>query len=233
MESGAFSASTRRKRPLGDTRADWKMFAEIGQKLGRSKAKLSAAAVMQDMTRTIPLYAQMSYPTLAKVEKQTPDVGGENLYYGGTAYDNHGGLGVQWATDSEGAGAAITAQPVPAVTPLTRSEGDFLIVPVRELYDRAPEFLASRELMHAHIDQPFVILNTADANRLGVVHGDKVTVQYGSPDGPQGVEVDARVDAAAPVGAALLPRHLTIEPTPAVPVVGTVKKVEVPIHVSN
>jgi len=211
---------------LGETRPDWKAFAEIGQKLSRGKAKLSAASVMQDITRNVPLYAQMTYPNLGKVEKQVPDVGGENLYYGGTAYNNHGGLGVQWAVESETQGSAISAQPVPSIEPIMRSEGDFLIVPVRELYDRAPEFNASRELMHSHVDQPYVVLNTTDANRLGVLHGDFVTVSYAAGSGTQSVEVVARVDAASPVGAALLPRHLTVQPTPAIPVSGTLKKSE-------
>jgi len=34
------------------------------------------------------------------------------------------------------------------------------------------------------------------------------------------------VDAASPVGAALLPRNLTVQPTPAIPVSGTLKKSE-------
>ncbi len=209
--------------PLGEARADWKLFAEINQQLGRGKAKLSAAAVMQDITRAIPLYAQMSYPNLARTEKQIPDVGGQDLYYGGTAYDNNGGLGVQWAVESEGQGAALSVQPVGTTIPVQRADGDFLVVPVKELYDREPEFFASRELMHTHIDLPYVVLNTNDANRMGVVHGDKVVVTINDTH----YEVDARVDAAAPAGALLFPRHLTIQPTPASPVAGALKKAEV------
>lgn len=232
---GSFTNGERRvqrfytaQAPLGESRPDWKMFAELNQRLGRGKAKISAAAVMQDITRAVPRYAQMSYPNLAKTEKQFPDVGGQDLYYGGTAYDNDGGLGIQWPVEAEGQGAAAAsqpaqpAQPAEARIPVQRTEGDFLVVPVKELYDREPEFYASRELMHAHIDLPYVTLNTNDANRLGVVHGDRVAVSVAGKD----YEVDARVDAAAPAGVLILPRHLTVQPTPATPVAGTLKKVE-------
>ncbi len=239
---GSFTNGERRvqrfylaQAPIGEARPDWKAFAEMGQKLGGAKAKLSAAAVMGDITKAVPRYADMSYPNLARVEKQVPDVGSENLYYGGTAYDNHGGLGVQWKVASENGANAAGSASVPASAPaagLARpnpENGEYLIVPVRELYDRQPEFNASRALMGTHIDQPYAILNTADANRLGIVHGDRIAVSFGSAT----LEADARVDAASPAGVIILPRHLSDVPTPAVPVTGGVKKVEALVNVPN
>ncbi len=223
---GTFTNAERRvqrfylaQAPLGDSRPDWKIFAEIGQKLGRTKPKLSAAAVMQDITKTVPLYAAMTYPALAKVEKQFPDVGGSDLYYGGTAYDNDGGLGIQYASAAE-SGAVTTGKAEAHKLP-ARKKGEMLVVPVRELYDRQPEFAASTALMHSHIAEPFAILNTADADKIGVVNGDRITVNFGAGT----VDVLARVDAAAPAGAVLLARHLSNHPTPAIPIAGTVQKV--------
>jgi NADH-quinone oxidoreductase subunit G len=223
---GSFTNGERRvqrfytaQAPVGESRPDWKIFAEIGQRLGRAKPKLSAAAVMQDVTRAVPQYAAMSYPNLAKTAKQFPDVGGTDLYYGGTAYDNHGGLGIQWATDAET--GAVSGAALPAFSATVRGEGQFLIVPVQVLYDHEVEFEASTPLMHAHIDAPFVLLNTNDANALGIAQGDTVAVNFGAGT----VEVTARTDAAAPAGAALLPRHLAAQPTPAVPVAGALAKV--------
>lgn len=222
---GSFTNGERRvqrfylaQAPLGETRADWKIFAEIGQKLGRTKPKLSAAAVMQDLTRAIPAYANMSYPNLAKTEKQLPDIGGQDLYYGGTAYDNEGGLGVQYASTAES--GSVSAAELPTPTPITRADGQFLIVPVKELYNREAEFVASEPLMGGHIAAPFAILNTNDANRLGIVHGDSITVDFGVGS----VTVEARVDGAAPANVILLARHLSAERTPAIPVVGTLQK---------
>jgi NADH-quinone oxidoreductase subunit G len=210
--------------PLGDTRPDWKMFGEIGQLLGRGKAKLSAASVMQEITKAVPLYKAMTYPALAKVEKQFPDVGGSDLYYGGTAYDNEGGLGIQYATEAED--ATLSPVKVAERTAIKRKNDEFLIVPVRELYDRQPEFAASAPLMASHIAAPYAILNTADADTLNVVYGDSIAVNFGAGT----IQVQARVDAAAPAGVILLARHLSSRPTPATPIVGTVEKVAEATH---
>jgi anaerobic selenocysteine-containing dehydrogenase len=104
-----------------------------------------------------------------------------------------------------------------------------LIVPITELYDRKPTFRASEHLMHTHIPAPYVVLNTEDARRLGIADGDAVSLRYAA----RYVEVTARLDPASPAGAALLPRHLSDQPAPAVPVAGTVQKVEVMANVST
>ncbi len=222
---GSFTNGERRvqrfytaQTPLNGTRPDWKIFGEIGSKMGRSKPKLSAAAVMQEITRSVPRYAGMGYSNLAKVEKQFPDVGGQDLYYGGTAYDNRGGLGIQWNVDAVGA-----TFEVPTIEPRKLRDGELLIVPIKDLYDREPAFAASSELMHEHVPEPYVILNADDAQQLGIADGDAVLVDYGA----EGVEVTAKVQAHAPAGAALLPRNLAVQPAPAVPVAGAVRQVEV------
>ncbi len=230
---GSFTNGERRvqrfytaQSPLSGTRPDWKFFSEIRQMLGGPRSRLSAAAVMQDITQNVPRYATMSYANLAWTEAQFPDVGGANLYYGGTAYENKGGLGVQWPVEAEqGKVSAVEASPVPKARKLKKDE--LLIVPIAALYDRRPAFRASEQLMHEHIPQPYVVLNTEDANKLGIAQGDIVTVAYGA----QGAEVSAWLDPTAPVGVALLPRSLSPRPTPAVPVAGTVRKVEVMANV--
>ncbi|MEP7285777.1 MAG: NADH-quinone oxidoreductase subunit NuoG [Chloroflexota bacterium] len=226
---GTFTSGERRvqrfytaQTPLTGTRPDWKFFAEIGSKLGQSKPKLSAAAVMQEITRSIANYAGMTYPALAKVEPQFPDVGGTDLYYGGTAYDNRGGLGIQWNVEAAQAAVTIDA-PQAGDHAWTRRDGELLIVPITELYDRESAFAASDKLMHEHIPAPYVILNSDDAKKLGISDGEVVMVDFLAV----GVEVTAKVQPHAPIGAALLPRNLSDRPAPAIPVTGQVRKVEV------
>src|SRR5262249_26474794 len=77
---GSFTNGERRvqrfytaQTPLPGTRPDWKFFAEIGKSFNLGKPKLSAAAVMQEITQKVSRYAQMSYPNLARTEAQFPD----------------------------------------------------------------------------------------------------------------------------------------------------------------
>jgi NADH-quinone oxidoreductase subunit G len=208
--------------PLTGTLPDWRIFANITRVLGGPKPKLSTAGVMQEIAQKIGRYAGMTYPKLAETKPQFPDVGGTDLYYGGTAYTNTGGAGLQWETSGDmGVDPNINTPNVLPYPPL--EDGELLLIPVRELYDRQPEFAASAHLMNTHIDSPYLTLNDIDAATRGVAEGETVVVNYAG----QTVEVVARIDSSVAAGTALIGRILSDRPAPAVPVVGTVQKIEV------
>jgi NADH-quinone oxidoreductase subunit G len=144
-------------------------------------------------------------------------VGGDDLYYGGTAYNNRGGVGVQWPVAAEDESQKITLRPVDAGK-AKKSRG-LLAVPVRKLYDRSPEFMASA-MMHQRIPQPFVEINAADAAKAKITNGDKVTVEFGK----QKIKVTARVNGTAPQGVVLVPMNTLDEPVPSVPSSVSLKK---------
>jgi hypothetical protein len=163
----------------------------------------------------------MTYQALEAIEAQDLPIGESPGFYGGTAAAPTGGTGAVWPSLAEG-DAALTLKPVTAPAPVKAGDDGLVVVPVRRLYDRAPEFYAS-ELMHGRIPAPFVALNTADAERLGVVDGDLVAVQI---DGAT-AEVLAVVDEYAPQGVALLPLYLDDSVLPQVPAAGRVQKIAV------
>lgn len=203
---------------MGDALPDWKIFASVSERLGGPRAPISAAAVMRDINRSVPDYAEASFPRLAQVVEQFPLVGGDDLYYGGTSYFNLDGLGLALSPAAENANAALPVRPARAAEPATG--GELTLVPVRLLYDRGRLFEPSK-LMHQRVPQPYVELNTDDAGRLGIANGDRVTV---SGDGFQ-AEVIAQVDGRAPAGCALLPMQLAHEPLPMVPEACAVQKI--------
>ena len=184
--------------PLGQCRADWQIFQQIGERAGQGKAKAGAALVFADIARTVPQYAGLSYQSLAKVEKQLPDVGGLDLYYGGTAFENTAGLGVQYATSADRGEAVSTATPtVPA-----KPEG-MVAVPTTLLYDRGTTFYRSY-VMHPRIPMPFVEINSADAAKLNIIDGETIMLSVNGTE----VKAAARVDGRAPEGAVLVPQSL-------------------------
>jgi NADH-quinone oxidoreductase subunit G len=203
---------------LGDTQPDWKIFAELHRLIDAGyKVKMSAGAVMADITKNVPHYAEMGYKNLARVERQFPDVRGDDLYYGGTAYHNRGGLGVQWPVAAEDDAQKITLRPVDAGK--AKKSSGLLAVPVRKLYDRSPEFLASA-MMHQRIPGPFAEINQADADKNKIADGDKITLDFGK----QKVKVTARVNGTAPKGVVLVPLNMTEEPVPTAPTSVSLKK---------
>lgn len=193
--------------PLEGTLPGWKVFAHVSSRMkGGPKPRIAPSLVMRDITQHVLRYAEMSYPRLAQVEPQFPLVGDEDLYYGGTAYSNRGGLGVQWATNAEKEHYSLTLRPVDTSRP--RRDG-LVAVPIRLLYCREPLFVPST-LMHKRIPDPFVELNSEDAQELGIAQGDQVVVKS---DGVE-VRASARVDGKAPTGVVLIPRRLAATPVP-------------------
>ncbi|NPV66727.1 MAG: NADH-quinone oxidoreductase subunit NuoG [Anaerolineae bacterium] len=204
--------------PVGQSLPAWEVAALIGQRLGGPKPRHSAALVMKAITESVSQYAEMSYPALAQVEKQFPPIGEAPGFYGGTAKAPTGGTGRQWPCLAEGSDR-LPLRPAEASAPARAGDGELVIVPVRRLYDRAPEFYAST-LMHGRIPQPFAALNSADAARLGIAAGDPITITVAGSS----LTVTAVVNDYAPAGVVLVPQRLSDDPLPFVPTVGVVAR---------
>jgi NADH-quinone oxidoreductase subunit G len=99
---GAFTNAERRVQryykalpPLGQARADWDIFAQMAEQLGLSWKYFTSEAVMDEIAAGVPAYAGLNYAALAQTREEWPPVGSNDLYFGGTAYDNRGGVGAQ------------------------------------------------------------------------------------------------------------------------------------------
>jgi NADH-quinone oxidoreductase subunit G len=77
--------------------------------MGAAWSFAEAAAVFADLASKLSAYAGLTYSSLARVEAQWPPVGRDDLYYGGTVYDNSGGAGAR-----TGRGEAPSDAPAPA-----------------------------------------------------------------------------------------------------------------------
>jgi NADH-quinone oxidoreductase subunit G len=207
--------------PTGQARPDWMIFQQIGERLGQGRAKPAAAAVMAEINAELPLYAGMDYPSLARVEPQFPQVGDDDLYYGGTAGKNTGGLGVQWSSAGEDVSHRLPVKAAEAPPPPAPADDQLMVVPVRLLYDRGIVFYKS-ELMHGRVPEPYVALSAGDADRLGLSDGARARVTV---DG-RTVEVEARLGDATVDGVALVPVELGTGPLPRAASAGTVSTLE-------
>lgn len=219
---GTFTSGERRVQrfytaqgSLGDSVALWDIAARLNERLGGSRAKLSAAAVMLEITNNLPAFDGMRYKELARVERQFPDVGGTDMYYGGTAYQNKGGLGLQIASDADN-GTAPVAAVATASSPATSSAGTLPIVPITRLYTRSI-LMRQSALIEARVAAPFVGLHPTTASTLNISDGSPVTVSFAGGS----VTVMAHVHEGYGLGAAFLPHHLTEAVTPMLPTAGT------------
>jgi NADH-quinone oxidoreductase subunit G len=183
---------------LGECLPDWRIVASLAGELGIEMEASSAAAVFSKIAESAPGYEHVSYQELAKSEAQWPYVGGEDLYFGGTAYTNEHGLGVQIASGVERGEAAEIEWTEPRKK--ARKRG-ILMVPVTKLYDSGTGAALS-DLLKGHITTSHIILHPDDADRLKISDESQVEVSW---DG-RTVRLYAQVTDMAPTGVALLAR---------------------------
>jgi NADH-quinone oxidoreductase subunit G len=160
----------------GDSRPDWQILALVGERVGLDEPPFAAGQIFGEIAKIVPQYKGLDYRTLAQVEKQWPDVGGEDLYYGGNAYENRSGLGRQWPLTANG----VESFDVPDPSPLAQSDG-LRAVRVAALY--TPGTLINKSLvLDSRLARPTLFLHAADAEELALVDGVRVSIKVGGHD---------------------------------------------------
>jgi NADH-quinone oxidoreductase subunit G len=216
---GTFTSGERRVQrffgivpPLEGTRPDFAIASQIARQMGVILEGTAASVVFEIMAaEEDSSFAGLNYPRLEEVHPQWPIVGREDLYYGGTTYENTQGLGVQLLNAVQ-RGMKVSLPRVRKVVALRPKEKQLLGVPVVRLYDRGRTVTAAGLLKH-RIGEAFVTLHPQAADRLGVAAGQHVLVSLnGSRE-----EVVVKIDPSISTGVALVPRSMGLPisaPTP-------------------
>jgi NADH-quinone oxidoreductase subunit G len=177
-------------RPLVGLLPDWAIAAQLGQRLGRQVEGRSASRVMDVITAALPSYSGLDYPKLAESPEQWPLVGRADLYYGGTSYDNHQGLGVALPLVEQG----LPAGALPAPEKPSVPDGGLLVVPVSHLYDRGAT-LAPSTVLQMRMISGVGWLNPTTAARLGLPQGAQVSASLNGAEVPLTLHLDVTIPA--------------------------------------
>lgn len=186
------------------TQADFAIAAQIAERLKLSLEGRLPSKVMEQIAAHIEDYRQVTYQKLSEVVEQHPRIARADLYYGGTAYENRQGIGIQLQPSAQ-QGKPVALSWLQPPEPISREEGEWLAVPTTRLYDRGRTILPS-QLLHQRIPQPYLSMNPADAASLGITELPRLTLSLREMD----YEVQVRLDEAVPVGVVLVPRSLGI-----------------------
>ena len=205
--------------PIGQALPGWRLFGSLRQELGAGHLNPSAAAVMLDLSANIDAFAGASYKELAKVKREFPDVGGRDQYYGGTAYTNTGGLGIQIPSASDKRKGRRPRR-IGTYEQPNLEENEVLIMPITRLYNRQRNFRPTL-ILEPRIMTPFAIINSTDAAAMGISDGDIVEIVAGESR----VRVRAALSEDIAAGAVALPRHLTDEAIPLTVTAGRIRVV--------
>lgn len=186
----------------GDCLPDWQIVAQLASQLGLNLNALSTAGVMRQIAEQIPDYQVLDYASLAKVEDQWPHVGGKDKYFGGTAYKNRQGLGLQLAPATERGEPYISSWSEPTEQP--EGEG-YLLVPVTVLYDQGTTVILSKVLA-PRLSKFKILMNASDADDLKLGENDEVQIQLnGSVE-----HLSIGILESVPPGTALVPRSVGV-----------------------
>jgi len=205
--------------PIGQSLPAWRVFGGIRQALGNGQLQSSAAAVMLDLSDNISEFDGITYKAMAEVKREFPDVGGRDQYYGGTAYSNTGGLGVQIPTASDKRKGRRPRRLQAPEQPVA-GENEILLMPITRLYNRQRNF-APTLILEPRILRPFALVNVDDAAAMGIGQGDIVEIRAGEST----VRVQAALSEEISAGAVALPRHLTAEAIPLTITTGSISKI--------
>jgi len=199
---GTFTSGERRVQrfypgipAIGQCRPDWLILAQIGDRINMGKPASASSLLFREIAQAVPQYRGMDYRSLAVTEKQWPDVGGEDLYYGGNAYENRSGLGQQWAVTSEAQDVERYETPDLAVGESEKLQ----VMGTVKLY-AAGTRIGHSQVVSSHIGPPTLALHPFDAEEAQIKDGDLVSL--GLDD--NNMKLRAKVTGDAAVGLALL-----------------------------
>jgi NADH-quinone oxidoreductase subunit G len=142
---------------------------------------------------------------LAEVREQWPIVGREDLFYGGTTYDNRQGMGAHLSSAAT-RGETVSIPKIERDAAPRPKENELLAIPINKLYDRGTTVMQSADLLRDWIGGPTITLHPDAAQSLGVEPGQLVNVSFNGTSGEAAVKLDDTI----PVGVALIPRSMGI-----------------------
>lgn len=187
---------------IGSSKPGWQIIALLASTLDIELEQTAASLVMEKIAASTPAYEDVNYRALSEVEPQWPIVGDQDLYYGGTAYKNFQGLGIQTPTSSENGSKPDIDWPQDASQ---SEESGLRLVPITLLYDRGSLVVPS-EVLEPRLSEPHVQLNPGDAKDRDLDPAQRVEIKWND----QVAQLNVRVSDSVPQGLALLPRSMGI-----------------------
>ncbi len=206
--AGTFTSGERRVQRFepvvparGDTLEDFAIASKVGKRLNLEMPNGSAAAVLEQIAKQKPDYADITLSGLREVKEQMPIIVPREYAYVGTVYKNTSGLGMQLTPFAQRAKAKTGEIPENGSLP----RGELLAVPVTRLYDRGHMVNVS-DILQPRLLDPQIILNSQEADRWNVEGSEEVKMTL---DGEL-YKLALTVDDAVPEGVALVPRSLGV-----------------------
>jgi len=180
-----------------DHKPDYAITAAIG-KLAGLLLEEAPLLIFNRIAEKIPAFKGLSYKQLAQVGEQWPIIGRDDLYYGGSSYENAQGLGMHLSLPTQ-----VPPLAWPQAPALNLPEGSLLAVPITLLYDRG-QTIHQSQLLHQRTPPAHIAVHPDIAQQFNIPDGTSVKFTV---DGVL-VETILHSSEQVPLGVALVPRSL-------------------------
>jgi NADH-quinone oxidoreductase subunit G len=189
--------------PADNTRPDFAIAAAIAADSGLKLETRFAASAFTNMAAVVSDYAELNFAALAETQEQWPIIGRDDVYYGGTTYDNSQGLGVQLISAAErGESPSLSFEPP---FELDRTQSKLYAVPITQLYDQG-NLIKNSPILGQRLETAHIVLSPKDATKRKLELNASCQINI---DG-QSAKLSVKIDNSIPAGFVLLPRSLGI-----------------------
>jgi NADH-quinone oxidoreductase subunit G len=209
-------------KPVGESKPDWWIVSEIAKRIVSSfKSQVTenlkpetwnyaiSSQVMDEIAASVPLYNGMTYAALSEnVKMPRPPYGQGNPSDEPTAIAlgelGNVSSGKAWLSVAESdASTKFDLYWNEPSQPTTEDGGRKTLALSRSLYDRGT-LVSKTEIVQPRVPQPYVEINSQDAEKLGIENGARVCVSFDS----RVIELKASVNGHVPPDAVLIPNNL-------------------------
>lgn len=212
-----FNAAIRR---LGQARPDWEILSDLAQRIranedvpernatgpdtARDWTYVAADQIMAEIAELVPSYVGIT-TTAGEIPATRGRAPFESFIHDGTRYAFHAAPDYQWPVATETGGNVKAHWLASQAKPMTVSEGHFLLASMPRLFDYGT-LISKANILAQRLSGPFVVVNPADAAKLGLAGGERamVATRLGS------AEFDVRVSEATPPGVLLAPENMGV-----------------------
>ncbi len=190
--------------PKGDSKPDYVITALLAKQMGVILQSASAAVVFEILAHSLDAFNELTYDSLAEVKEQWPIVGREDMYYGGSTYENKKGMGVQ-LTPTAQTGATVKIQKIRKEAALRPKADEALAIPVNKLYDLGATVKSAR-ILDERIGELKISMSSATAKKFEAEAGQIIKVAF---EGVQGEGI-VKIDDSLATGVVLIPRSMGV-----------------------
>ncbi len=202
---GTIVSGERRAQKLGaaipapkDTKPDFAITSALIEKLGGEALPSSTSDVFGMFVKKEPVFQGLSYEKLGETHAQWPLVGRNDVYYGGTGYENTFGLGIVLPLVTGETSLPRKMRMPEAVKPI---KTQWLALPITKLYDH--QLTTTMSLLKDRIAQHVLNIHPEDATGLNLVNEANATLKFNGKEFIGKI----KINADQPKGVLLVTRH--------------------------